>query len=323
MPGRKKKAAKKRTASPEEQTLAQLCELVASYESPFEDVADLIENRAFAQCQNGGADGVVEQLRELAAFFEEMENKNEENSRDQADIYVLIGEILQYHDDFAESIEWFRKAIAVNDRYSVPFHSLAISYRRLGDSKSAARCLEQELLLAPGNYFSYLLLADLYEEQGETQKTEEILKTLLERDPNNLQALHKIITHYERTDANLDVEFLRRRIAAIRKPFTKMEMMIWVYHICAERRYSDALRFLTKREKDSPEITIIHLLKAYVYGEMREFTKKKAELTAFQQKNSARQRFMLNKLEEFEHIFGPKITARLRRRLAISRPSTT
>ena len=81
-------------------------------------------------------------------------DKNDENSRDLADVYILIGEICQYVNKFRESVEWFKKAAVVADRYAVPFHNLPAAYMELGDRESAVRSLEQEIFLEPGNYFS-------------------------------------------------------------------------------------------------------------------------------------------------------------------------
>ena len=57
------------------------------------------------------------------------------------------------------------KAVVVDDRYDVPYHSLAISCLNMGQTERAIRSLEQEIAVAPGNYYSYLLLADIFEKR--------------------------------------------------------------------------------------------------------------------------------------------------------------
>jgi tetratricopeptide (TPR) repeat protein len=91
----------------------------------------------------------------------------------------------QYINNYKESIEWFKKASVVFDRYALPYHNLATSFIALGDVTNAIKSLEQEVALEPGNYFSHLRLADLYEQQGETEKEVECLKNLLVRNPEN------------------------------------------------------------------------------------------------------------------------------------------
>ena len=114
---------------------------------------------------DGKCDEVIEQLTRLCTFFENMEEKNEEVVRDLSDVYLLTGEFCQVGERFSDSVEWFKKAIVVDDNYDVPYHSLSSSYLNLGETSLAIKSLEQEIQVAPGNYYSYLLLADLYEKQ--------------------------------------------------------------------------------------------------------------------------------------------------------------
>jgi tetratricopeptide (TPR) repeat protein len=314
-------ARQKRERPVEELTLRQLCDQVITYRSSFEDLAEPIEDNAFTECDRKRLDRAVGQLSRLAEFFERMENRDEASCRDLVDIYILTGELYQHDGRFAESSEWFRKAVVANDRYPSPYHCLATSYVHLGDPAAAARCLEQELRLAPGNYYSYLLLADLYEQQGDEQKVGETLNRLLDRDPDNIQALHKIFVHYRRAHPEADVELLGRRIVGVKRQFNKVETIIWTYHMCREKRYDEALRLLSAKETESPEVTIVHLLKAYIYGQQRQYARKRAELAKFKNKNSGRETFIRNKLREFEDVFGEKAAAGLVRRLTISSPS--
>ena len=123
----------------------------------------------------------------VGRFFELMENKNEENCRDLADVYLLIGQIYQYNNSPQESVSWLSKAVVVDDRYDVPYHSLAISCLNMGQTERAIRSLEQEIAVAPGNYYSYLLLADIFEKEGRPVDVEDTLKKLLARDPENIR----------------------------------------------------------------------------------------------------------------------------------------
>jgi tetratricopeptide (TPR) repeat protein len=94
-----------------------------TFSYPYEDLAELIEDKGFEECNNGNSDKVLNELTKLSRFFEEMEDKNEENVRDMADIYLLAGEFCQCIEKFEESIPWFKKAIIVDDAYDVPYHS--------------------------------------------------------------------------------------------------------------------------------------------------------------------------------------------------------
>ncbi len=309
---------KKSHINPETCSLSELCGLVVQYIVPFEDVAEYIENKAYAGCMSGIFPEACEELERLSAFFEKMPDKNEENCRDLADIYILIGEMHQYVNKFRESIAWFKKAAVVFDRSALPYHDLATSYIELKDTTNAIRSLEQEISLEPGNYFSILRLVDLYEVQARFDKVEEGLKNILERNPDNIKALHKLITYYEEKHPDVDVELLRRRLLAIDRGFNEFETVIRAYHLCRENRLSEAMDFVDSMIVQSPNVIMFHLLKAYLYGEIHQFAKKRMELAEFKKQCYGKDKFMENKLEEFEHIFGKKAVAHLGKTLIIS-----
>lgn len=297
--------------------LQTLCDLVIDYSYSYEDLAELIEDKAYDECSNGGGTDVIAHLIRLSEFFESMENKNEENLRDLADIYLLIGEFSQCINDYAASITWFEKAILVDDTYDVPYHSIAHSYLRLNNGEKAIQSLTMEIQIAPGNYYTYLLLADLYEQWGRMDEVEQVLNALLSRDPSNIQALHKLIKFYEKKDPHLDVSLLRRRLIQGDKQLVKLDLIIWTYHMCEEKNYEGALRFLDEREKESPEISVVHLLKAHIYSKQRYFVKRRQELMKFKKLNHGREEFMRTKIEEFKKIFDQHSAEELEKKLAL------
>jgi tetratricopeptide (TPR) repeat protein len=309
---------KKTEFTPEVCSLPELCALVIDYIVPFEDVAEFIEDKTYASCIAGAFPDAFAQLTRLSSFFEKMPDKNEENCRDLADIYILIGEMHQYVNKFQESLAWFQKAAVVFDRSAIPYHDLATSYIELGDAGNAIRSLEQETLLEPGNYFSVFRLIDLYEKEGHYEKIEECLKEILERDPANIKALHKLVTFYEEKHPDVDVELMRRRLLAVDKDFNEIETVIRTYHLCRAGRFSDAMEFVSAMVRHSPTVTMFHLLKAYIFGEMHQFSKKRLELAEFRKHCYGKSKFMENKLEEFEHVFGKKAFAHLEKALTIS-----
>ena len=301
--------------------LPQLCKLVMDLAVPFEDVAEFIENLTYALCIDGKCKDAIAELSRVASFFETMESKNEENCRDLADIYIMIGEVNQYVGCFKDSIEWFKKAAVVFDRFAVPYHNLATSYIELGDIKNAVKSLEQEILLEPGNYFSSLKLADLYEQQGEYKKEEECLENLLARNPENIQALHKLITHYVNRLPHIDVELLRKRLLGIKKNLSEIEIVIRAYHLCKQGMLGEALDFLVERVKENPAMPMLYLLKDYVLGQLHQFSRKRAELVEFKRMCHGKPEYIMNRLDEFEHVFGKKAVTRLGRTLVVTNPN--
>ncbi len=304
----------------EENTLAQLVNLVVTCCVSYEDLAEHIENRAYDLCTHDKSSETIKQLNHLITFFEGLENKNEENCRDLADIYLLIGEIYQYSGDFDESILWFEKAILVNDRNDVPYHRLASSYLQLNRIQKAIKCLQQEISVAPGNYYAYLSLADLCVGQKNFSLLEKTLEQLLERDPENIRALHRLILHYRHQDPETDVEFLRKRLLGAGRTLSKMDLVIWTFHMCLVGKYQEALDHLSARQNQSPQMTIIHLLKAHIYGKLSQYGKKQQELRDFVDQNHAKEEIINSKLNEFESVFGSRAAHPLRRKLVMTRP---
>ena len=301
-------------------SLSELCGLIREYIVPFEDVAEFIEDKIYARCMSGECSKAIQELTRLADFFERMPDKNEENCRDLAEVYILIGEVHQYVRQFPESIDWFKKAAVVFDRYAAPYHNLATSYSEMGDTENAIRCLEQEIALEPGNYFSILRLVDLYEQEGKFDTAEEYLKKILERNPDNIKALHKLITYYEDKHPEVDVELMRRRLLSINKDFNEFEIVIRIFHLCKEKRFPDAIDFLTARIEAAPQASMMHLLAAHVYGELCQFSRKRKALLEFKKNCFGKMKFMENKLEEFEHVFGKKPVASIEKILMITHP---
>ena len=302
------------------QAFSGLCTLVTSCERPYEDVAEQIEDKAYELCEDGRIDAVVRQLGILADFFERLEGKNEEQCRDLADIYLLVGQIHQFAGQFFESIPWFTRAAIVDDRYPEPFHCLATSYRHLHQFDSAIKSLEHEIELAPGNYYSYLLLADVYEEEGRKADVEECLKRLLERDPENLQGLHRLIRFYENAEEPIDTSLLMRRLMGVKKEFNRIEAVIRAYYLCRSSRYAEAIDFLDAWHPRSNGITITLLVKAYACSEMRQFSRRRRMLAEFKEQNHGRTEVMQTKLREFAAVFGDEAADTLQKMLLLPPP---
>jgi tetratricopeptide (TPR) repeat protein len=285
-------------------TFQELCDQVVAKECSLSDVFDIIQAAAYADCDKRGVDKTVKILQSVALFLEQVENKNDEACRDLGETYILIGELFQHAGEFEKSVQWLEKAIVVDDRYDVTYHSLANSYIQMGNTNQAVKCLEQEIRVAPGNYFAYYVLADIYEQLGEGRKFERTLEMLLERDTNNIRALHKLILHYEAQDPDLEVELLRRRLIGTKANLSKRELVIWTYHMCKEGQYAEALRYLTLRLDEKPELRIIYLLRSFLYGKLSQSRKKTSELKVFVKECTTHQDQLETGLLEFQSVFG-------------------
>ncbi|MDG5814567.1 tetratricopeptide repeat protein [Chitinispirillales bacterium ANBcel5] len=301
-------------------SLSDLCSRVKQLTCSYEDVAEQIEDNAYNECESGNLNYAIEQLVSVAFFFEKLENKNEEVSRDLAQIYLLIGQIYQYCGFFEKSILWLKRSVVVDDQFAAPYHSLAISYKNNGDIKMAQKSLIQEITVEPGNYYSYLLLADLYEQSQEYEEAERCLINLLKRDPQNSQALHRLIVYYKNSDPKLDTDLLRKRIINKSSNLNRIEVLIRTYHLCTESHFNEALQFIFSWSEKFPHVTITHLVAAHIYGELGQYARKRRELSLFKQRNHGREQIILNKLGEFQVIFGKQAAGRLKNKLLVSYP---
>lgn len=299
--------------------LEKLCSMVISCECPYEDLAEFIEDKAYEECEKGRLDNTLNKLYKVASFFEHLKNKNEENSRDLADVYLLIGQINQFAGHINESIDWFSKAIIIDDQYSEPYHCLAISYYKQKNYNNAIKSLETELMLSPGNYYTYLLLADLYEQENRLHDVETILKELLERDTENIQGLHRLIKYYENSETEIKTTLLIRRLLNINKKYSTVEILIRSFYLYRLERVQEALGFVDSCFRMEPQITVIHLIKAYLFNKLSNFSQKKQELSLFRKKNRDKDCIMKAKMEEFASVYGKSASKQIKQWLNLQK----
>jgi len=299
-------------------SLGDLCDAVLSMRAAYGDVAEQIEDAAYFEYEQGGLEHAAGLLAGLARFLEGLRNKNEETSRDLAQVYLLIGQMHLYAGNFEESIAWINNSIVVDDMYPVAYHSLAQAFQSIGDESMSIKSLEQEIRVAPGNYYTYLLLADLYEKSGDFTRFEDVLRRLLERAPDNIQGLHKLIRHCERGAGGADADLLRRRLLDNSSDLSRIEAVIRAYHLAQTGREREAVEFLETWGGEAPDVSINHLANAHIYGRMRLHSKKRRELSLFRTKNHAREDVMEIKINEFASVFGEEAAEKIRRSLRVA-----
>jgi len=299
-------------------SLSRLCDDVLNLRATYDDAAEQIEDAAYFEYERGGLEHAVEVLKGLARFFEGLRNKSEEVSRDLAQVYLLIGQLYLYAGNFEQSIAWINNSIVVDDMYPVAYHSLALAFRSIGDESMSIKSLEQEIRVAPGNYYTYLLLADLYEKNGDFAHFEDVLRRLLERAPNNVQGLHRLIRHCERVGGAADVELLRRRLLSNNTGLSRIEAIIRAYHLVQAEREREATEFLEAWGEEAPDVSINHLANAHIYGQMCLHSKKRRELSLFRIKNHAREDVMEIKIAEFASVFGEEAAEKIKRSLRVA-----
>jgi tetratricopeptide (TPR) repeat protein len=283
----------------------------------YSDLAEYIELRSYEEWKRGKFEKAIDELQKIAAFLENIENKNEENALDLAEVYLLIGQLYQYAEWYPESIEWLSKSVLANDGNSLPYNCMAVSYLKTGNFHNAIRCFEQEIAIDEGNYSTYLKLSELYAREGKLEKSEECLKKLLDRDPSNIQGLHQLIRHYEKHNPAIDVGLLRKRLLGIAAKHTWTTAVIRAYHLEAEKHTVEALDFIAawQMENSGRSSPVMHLVKTVLYDELNRDRELKAELVAFIDGCHERQEVMREYIEEFVSLYGEPHATRLKRKL--------
>jgi tetratricopeptide (TPR) repeat protein len=316
--GRSVYAGGKKTSAPgdsDQASLEFLCDQVVVCSCAYSDVAEVIENKAYDEWKCGKVAQAVGHLLRVARFFEQLENKNEENTGDLAGVYFLIGQLYQYAELYAESVEWLSKSIFVDDGNALPYHCMGISYCKTGNVHDAVRCFEQELEIDGGNYSTYLQLADLYDRAGKSEKAEQCLKSLLVRDTENIQGLHYLIRHYERQDHSITTDLLRIRLLGVAKQFTETEEIIRACYLCRGNRSADALASLTAFARNNRTTPVFYLAKAYVFGRLKRFRDRKKTLAVFAAASHSRPTVMAEHFGAFERIIGETAVRKLKNQL--------
>jgi tetratricopeptide (TPR) repeat protein len=294
-----------------------LVSLVITGKQAYSDLAEYIETRAYEEWKRGKFERAIDELQKIAVFIEMIENKNEENALDLAEVYLLIGQLYQYAEWYPESIEWLSKSVLANDGNSLPYNCMAVSYLKTGNFHNAIRCFEQEIAIDEGNYFTYLKLSELYAREGKLEKSEECLKKLLNRDPENIQGLHQLIRHYEKYNPAINVSLLRKRLLGNTAKHTWTTAAIRAYHLQAEKRTVEAIDFIStwQMENTGKSSPVIRLVKTVLFDELNRDRELKTEIVAFIDECRSRQQVMREFIEEFSALFGEPFSTRLKQRL--------
>jgi tetratricopeptide (TPR) repeat protein len=109
--------------------------------------------------------------------------------------------ILSAKDRPKEALSWCKKAVELNPQEPKYAYTLAFYQKEQGDLKNAAATLQDILARQPGFVDGYLLLAEIYTQQGAPQEAEKLLRrvlqgeNLLARERGRLEAALKNLTN--------------------------------------------------------------------------------------------------------------------------------
>lgn len=94
-----------------------------------------------------------------------------------------LGNIAYEQGQPKKAIEWYEKALAVDEAAISARHKLAVALLSMEDATRAMAVLTRTTELAPQDPFAYQLLGNLLQKQGNLQKAEAMERRALEVDP--------------------------------------------------------------------------------------------------------------------------------------------
>ncbi len=109
-----------------------------------------------------------------------------------AEAYANLGVIAFFRHDYKDAAEYLRKALAIDPALVKTEALLGICERRLGDpsaqallEKSFTRLKDKKLQIQAG-----MELANIYDQQGNLDRTASVMRSLVDLDPDNVEILY-------------------------------------------------------------------------------------------------------------------------------------
>ncbi|MCD1146621.1 tetratricopeptide repeat protein [Peptoniphilus sp. KCTC 25270] len=120
--------------------------------------------------------------------------------------YYALGILNEREEEnFYTSLEYYRKAIALDPKYKNAYYYQALVWDRLGDREKAKELFLQCLTIDPWDNVVYSDLSSCYEEEGDYEKALEMVKKSLEINPYydkalyNLGVIEQRLNHWEKS----------------------------------------------------------------------------------------------------------------------------
>jgi tetratricopeptide (TPR) repeat protein len=114
-----------------------------------------------------------------------------------AQFHFALGMLLASQDKFDAARTELERSVQLQPGDPIALNNLGVVFLRLDKSSDAFRCFDRCLRMAPDYDRPFLNIASIYQQQGQRQKAQEVLKDFLSRHPDNtdlsqaLQSLSK------------------------------------------------------------------------------------------------------------------------------------
>jgi len=124
--------------------------------------------------------------------------KLSEAEQKRFDYYFFESVNSKLKQDYDSAYEFLRHCLAINPTSSSALYELSQYHLMLGQQKQGIEALKKAVHYAPDNYWYGQGLANLYLQQGETEKATELIEQLAERFPSRMELLLTLETLYSR-----------------------------------------------------------------------------------------------------------------------------
>jgi choline-sulfatase len=140
--------------------------------------------------EDGGTDKAIEILRQVVVTDPEV-----------IDAWFMLGNTHLKTGKFVQSIEYFKRALALKPDYDLAIVNMANAYRRLGNDEAALAGYERYLTIDSRNAYVWYMLGEIYLDRGDTAKAEANFRQALVIDKRVASAVNALgVIAFQRHD---------------------------------------------------------------------------------------------------------------------------
>jgi tetratricopeptide (TPR) repeat protein len=103
------------------------------------------------------------------------------------EFHFALGMLLASQNEFDKAEAELERAVQLRPGDPIALNNLGVVFLRLNKISEAFQCFDRCIRLAPDYDRPFLNIASIYQQQGQPQKAEEVLKNFLGRHPNNAE----------------------------------------------------------------------------------------------------------------------------------------
>lgn len=137
------------------------------------------------------------------------------SDQDKAVALTYIGIIHDDRQEYDKAIEYYKRALNYDKNNPLIYRNLALAYRHANNPEAAIEAIRKGIGIDDKNIDNFLLLGNIFYEQGKYDDAVSQYKKALDSNPDNAAALHNLAQSYLITgDEVLGIEYLKKAASA-------------------------------------------------------------------------------------------------------------